>query len=92
MTFKYFGKTGEIYDRYGDVDGYDGFEFEYDVDWHDVESALVELVNEHYFEGKLDKKSFATFMRDFDMFDALAEGFEEELEDYFREEAFDSLR
>ena len=91
MTFRYFKKTGELYDKHGEWDGDDGFEFEYDVDIDDIEKALFELVNDYYFDGKLDRKNFANFMRDFDMTDMLIDGFEDELQDYFEQEALDSL-
>ena len=90
-TFTYFKKTGEIRDRDGEWDGDEGFEFEYDVDDKELLDAVCNLVDEYYFEGKLNHKNFRNFVRDFDMFDMLIEGFEDELHDYFEQEALDSL-
>lgn len=91
MTFRYFKKTGELRDRLGEWDGDEGFEFEYDVDDDDLWDAICNLVDEYYFEDKLNYKNFRKFVRDFDMFDTLIEGFKDELHDYFEQEALDSL-
>ena len=91
MTFRYFKKTGELKDKLGGWDGDEGFEFEYDVDDKELLDAVCNLVDEYYFEGKLNIKNFKNFVRDFGLFDTLIEGFEEELHDYFEEEALDSL-
>lgn len=91
VEFIYFKKTGEIRDEDGEWDGDDGFEFEYEVDDERLLDAICKLIDEQYFEGKLNHKNFRNFVRDFDMFDTLIEGFEDELYDYFEKEALDSL-
>ena len=91
MTFEYFKKTGEIIDSNGEWDGDEGFWFSYDVDDDKLKKALLNLIDEYYFEDKLDYKNFMKLVRDFDLLDALIEGFEDDLKDYFEEEAFDSL-
>ena len=91
VEFTYFKKTGEIRDKDGEWDGDDGFEFEYEVDDERLLDAICKLIDEQYFEGKLNHKNFKNFVRDFDMFDTLIEGFEYELHDYFEQEALDSL-
>ena len=89
-TFRYFKKTGELRDRLGEWDGDEGFEFEYDVDDKELLDAVCDLVDEYYFEDKLNIKNFKNFIRDFDMLDELIEGFEDELHDYFEQEALES--
>ena len=91
MTFRYFKKTGEIRDRLGEWDGDEGFWFDYEVDDKKLLNAVCNLVDEYYFECKMNIKNFKKFVRDFDMFDTLIEGFEDELNDYFEQEALDSL-
>ena len=90
-TFWYFKKTGEIRDKDGEWDGDEGFWFHYDVDDDALKDALLNIIDECYFENELNYKNFMKFMRDLDLFDTLIEGFEDELHDYFEEEAFDSL-
>lgn len=98
MTFRYFKKTGEIRrpvvingETEYEWDGDEGFEFEHDVDDKELLDAVCNLVDEYYFEGKMNIKNFKNFVRDFGLFDTLIEGFEDELHDYFEEEALESL-
>lgn len=89
-TFMYFKKTGELYDKFGEYDGDDGFWFEYEVEDNKLFKALLELINDYYFESKANLKNIKSFITDFGMLDDLIEGFEEELKEYFEEEAIDS--
>lgn len=97
MTFRYFKKTGEIIIPVvvdGETeyvwDGDEGFEFDYDVDEGSLLDAVSDLINEYYFEGKLNIKNFKKLLRDFDILEDLVEGFEDELHDYFEQEALES--
>ena len=88
-TFEYFKKTGEIIDRNGEWDGDEGFWFSYTVDDKKLEQALLVLVDEYYFDSKVKLKNLQKYIRDCDMKDTLMEMFEEELKDYFEEEALE---
>lgn len=73
-------ENSDEYDYWGD-------EFEYEVDYRDVEDAIVDIVASGYFNG--DKKEIKEFLDDYDLYDYLAETLEDELHDYFEEEAFE---
>lgn len=76
-------ENSDEYDYWGD-------EFEYEVDYRDLEDAIVDIIAEGYFNG--DKKLIKEFLDDYDLYDYLAEGLEDELRDYFEEEAFEWKR
>ena len=82
-TLKYFFKTGEYLDRDGEYDGDDGHEFHYEVDYEDFREALKELVVEEYGEGAWK------MVEDFCLEDEVATMYEEQLKDYFEEEAME---
>lgn len=100
-TFKYFKKTGEIRGRDGEWDGDEGFGFEYEVEDEKLLEAVVDLVYEDYFmktelADRCDysiavKRGLKKFIEDNDNLDELVEDYEDELKDYFEEEALDSL-
>lgn len=100
-TFRYFKKTGEIRDRDCEWDGDEGYWFEYEVEDDELLEAVVDLVYEDYFmktelADRCDyavavKSGLKKFIEDNDNLDELVEDYEEELKDYFEEEALDSL-
>lgn len=66
----------------------------YEVGNRDLEEAVVEIVYRNYFnhfDNKNLKKSIEYFISDFDLLDKLVEEFEDELHEYFREQAFESV-
>ena len=69
---------------------YWGNEFEYEVDYRDLEDAIVDIIASSYLNG--DKKKIKEFLDDFDLYDVLTEVLEDELRDYFEEEAFEWAR
>ncbi len=97
--FKYFRKTGEIYDTNGQWDGDEGYDFYYTPDSDDLEEALVSIVTEYYFgetinenpahENELTEK-VRNLIQDCDFGDALADSFEEDLIAWFDTKAQDS--
>lgn len=89
-TFKYEMITECGYIASSDEYDYWGDEFEYEVDYRDLEDAIVELVASDYLNG--DKKKIKEFLDDFDLYDVLTEVLEDELHDYFEEEAFEWAR
>ena len=100
-TFEYFKKTGELRDMLGEWDGDEGFEFEYEVEDDELLDAVVDLVYEDYFmktelADRCDyavavKRGLKKFIEDNDNLDELVEDYEDELKEYFEEEALDSL-
>ena len=90
-TFVYTKIVDRYYCEYSDEHEEEEFEFEYTVSDQELREAVVDCVNEYYFEGKLNKKHFKNFIRDADILDELVEIFEDELKEYFKEEAFETL-
>ena len=79
-----------------------GEDFEYEVEWANIRKALGEFIYSDYFTkvkgAKEDKEvkeeiiaSIVQFIWDNDLEDTLSENYEEELKEYFSEDAFDSL-
>lgn len=91
MRFTYFKKTGEFRDKHGEWDGDDGFEFDYDVNGEDLFDAVCDIVDRLYFENTLDRAKFAMFVYYCDLLDILAEQLRDELQEYFEDEALDSV-
>ena len=88
-TFKYEKITEYGYIENSDEYDYWGNEFEYEVDYCDLEDAIVDIVASAYLNG--DKKKIKEFLDDFDLYNYLEETLEDELRDYFEEEAFESI-
>lgn len=100
-TFNYFKKTGEIFDRDGEWDGDEGYDFEYTVDEEDLLDAVSELLYDDFFtkttmtDGssyfRCVSKGLKKLISDFGLLDMFADAYEEDLKEYFEEEALDSL-
>lgn len=87
-TFTYEIITECGYIENSDEYDYWGEEFEYEVDYQDLEDAIVDIIAQAgYFDG--DKKEIKKFLNDFDLYDSLADILEDELHEYFEEEAID---
>ena len=86
-TFTYERITECGYIANSDEYDYWGDEFEYEVDYRDLEDAIVDLIAPYYLNG--DKERIREFLDDFDLYDKLSEILEDELRDYFEEEAFE---
>ena len=70
--------SSDEYEYYGD-------EFEYEVSGHEISEAIADIIADDYFGG--NKKAVRNFISDFDLYDILEEALEEQLKDYFEEEA-----
>jgi len=99
-TFTYTRQIGpEYYSEQTDETFCDTEDFDYEVDDTEVSDAVEVLIYQNYFSkcGLNDdqktkvKKAIKSFISDFDLSDALEEGLEEELKDYFESDAFSSL-
>ena len=75
-------------------------EFTYEADWKDVHNAIIDIVYGNNFrkmlatthsEKNVIKSCIKEFIEDHDLYDILEENLEEELKEYFEEEAFKSL-
>ena len=85
-TISVFKKTGVIFGRDGEWDGDEGYYIDHEVSDEKWEKAIINIADEVYFDNKLNHKNFRKFLIDFDLFNTLEEGFEEELKEYFQEE------
>lgn len=86
-TYTYFKKLGEIYrdTAFGrEWDGDEGYNFNFTPEEEEFKEALKPLVEEQYGE-----KAWK-LVCDFGLFDEVAEGYEEELKEYFEDEAMES--
>ena len=86
IKIKYFKKTGEIYrdTPFGrEWDGNDGYYFNYEPDEEKFKEVLKELVVEQYGETAWK------LVDDFGLYDEVAKGYEEELKEYFEDEALE---
>ena len=94
------GKTyfSEESDEYMD----DSYDFQYEVSWQDLKMALTEIIVQKYFSScpsTIDKKKYIEACRNnvnkfifgSDIEETLIETMEEDLKDYFEEEAMESL-
>lgn len=101
MKFTYFRKTGEIYRDVGgeyEWDGDEGYDFEYEVDYHQVQSALADLIYDDYFDGTTTdretvhkiKNKLERFISDMELVERLSESYHDGLKNYFEEEAQES--
>ena len=88
-TFTYTILKGQYYLEYSDEFEYDGDDFDYEVDDEKLLDAVVDLIKEYYFDGKLNVKQFKSFVRDFGNLDELADGFYDELKERFEDDAMD---
>lgn len=77
--------NSDEYEEYGD-------EFEYEVDNKRIVEALAYLINCDYFENTIKEERLKTFIEELDLVDVLEECYEEDLKDYFEEDAFNSIR
>ena len=85
IEIKYFKKTGEIYrdTPFGrEWDGNDGYYFDYEPEEKEFREALKQLVEEEYGENAWK------LVDDFGLYDEVAEGYEEQMKEYFENEAF----
>jgi hypothetical protein len=97
--FTYFKRTGIIYDRDGEYDGDEGYNFSFEPLQEDFSNALVSIVTDYYFKDTIKKNPdmreelesrVRELIEDYDFEDALADAFEEELKEWFEDEAQES--
>ena len=86
INIEYFKKTGEIYrdTPFGkEWDGDDGYFFNFEPEEEEFKEVLKQLVEERYGE-----KAWK-LVEDFGLFDEVAEGYREELKEYFEDKALE---
>lgn len=98
-TFRYTKFTGHYYCQYSDEWEEDGVEFDYEVDDDDLLRELVGLTFEEYFDKKeirdnketekAVKESLKRFIDEHEIIDILADCYEDELKEIFRDEALE---
>lgn len=98
-SYTYFMKTGESYDRLGNLDGDSGYDFDYEPSQRDFSKGVIDVVTEYFSEfvtmncpelkDKL-RERVAELISEHDLEDDLADAFEDELKEYFEYEAFES--
>ena len=96
MTFSYEIQSSPTYhSEETDEDFYETEEITYEADYDEVENAIVDIIAKGYFKNVvIDKQTFKKQLKDFlsdlDINDQLEEVFEDDLKEYFREEALES--
>lgn len=99
MTFTYTKITEVVYLEESDENEEFGEDFEYEPDYSNVADALESIIYDSYFGGIVDdkdkkqklKKAISSFLSDMDIQDTLEDMFYDDLKEYFRDEAFESL-
>lgn len=98
-ALQYFKRTGIIYDRDGEYDGDEGYNFEYEPEQQDFSNALVSIVTDYFFKDTIRKnpdleeeleEKVRRLIDECDFENDLADAFEEELTEWFEEEAMES--
>lgn len=101
MKFTYFRKTGELYrDVNGgrEWDGDEGYEFDYEPESEQVESALTDVIFDEYFGAvtadketlKQIKQKLNKLIFDIELDEEFGKVFYDELKNYFEDEAQES--
>ncbi len=103
-TFTYTRVIKSYYDRDLDETAEDTENFQYEVEDQEIEDAIVDITFHNYFKKipmvtdkrehiSACKKAIAEFISEYDLYDILKknEGMEEDLKDYFENDAFESL-
>ena len=88
--FTYTKITGHYYCQYSDEWEEDGIEFDYEVEEYDLADAIVQLLQaDGYFEN-VEIDDLKEFILNFGLVDKLADEYESELKEMFKQEALDS--
>lgn len=101
MKFTYFRKTGEIRREVNgeqEWDGDEGYDFDYEAEYSEVESALQNIIYDNFFSDitkneeirKKIQSSIYKFLSRIDVLEPLAEEFRDDIQDYFEEAALES--
>ncbi len=100
MTFTIFKKTGEIHfyhKGFEDIDGYDGYYEDIEIDDDDVESDIVDFVIDEYFikqlrfsEREIIKTVLHSIFSELELYDSLKETFYGRLRDKYENKANES--
>jgi len=96
MVFGYDVRTSSIcYDDINDEEYFDSETIEYEPSPLELSNAIVDIIYNDYFRGTVaDVKKFKEKLKNLISYldiDCIDEYFEEELKDYFEEEAFNSF-
>ena len=96
MVISYDVRTSSIYrDDYNDEEYYDTETIEFEPSQKQLDRAIVNIIYDDFFKGTVaDVKNFKEKLQEFMDFldiDCIDEYFEDELKDYFEEEAFNSF-
>lgn len=100
-TYTYYIPTGaDYYSEQTDETFCEETEYDYQVSDDEIKNAILDIVYELYFDKcaldddkkKKIKKSIAIFLDENDLIDTLVDNFDNDLKDYFEEEAIKSAR
>lgn len=96
MVISYDLRTSSIYyDDINDEEYYDTETIEFEPSQKELNNAIVDIIYDNYFKGTVaDVKKFKEQLKDLMSYldiDCIDEYFEDELKDYFEEEAFNSF-
>ena len=89
-TFTYTKITGHYYCQYSDEWEEDGIEFDYEVEEYDLADAIVQLLQEDGYFEDVEIDDLKEFILNFGLVDKLADEYESELKEMFKQEALDS--
>lgn len=94
MVFTYSKTVNQYYNERTDENEEETMDFDYEVSNVEVKEALVDILTNLYANGvhssESARKSFDRFVDDFDL-ETLKECYVDELKEYFREEALESV-
>ena len=88
--FTYTKITGHYYCQYSDEWEEDGVEFDYEVEEYDLADAIVQLLQEDGYFENVEIDDLKEFILNFGLVDKLADEYESELKEMFKQEALDS--
>lgn len=88
--FTYTKITGHYYCQYSDEWEEDGIEFDYEVEEYDLADAIVQLLQEDGYFENVEIDDLKEFILNFGLVDKLADEYESELKEMFKQEALDS--
>ena len=96
MVISYDVRTSSIYyDDINDEEYYDTETIEFEPSQKELNNAIVDIIYDNYFRGTIaDVKKFKEQLNNLMSYldiDCIDEYFEDELKDYFEEEAFNSF-
>lgn len=101
-VFNYVASGRTFFDSGSDEVVTEGIDFQYEVSWQECREALVNIIFRGYFKDlpmmmdkkehvKACKKAIEKWISDYGIEEELLDAMEEDLKEYFEDEAFESL-